>query len=314
MPNILYKNGGENMICTYDLRGVLPFVSPRIREVLKKIENFDDVCEIRIGKNMPLSLSLVSGAVFVSENGKFLNSPCGAFISDGRDIEKTLELMTNGSVYAVADEIKNGFLTLDGGYRVGICGSAVLNCGKVSYIKDISFLNIRIKREVFGCADKLAEYITAGGNVKSTLIIGEPHSGKTTVLRDLARILSDRFLYRVAVADERGEIAASVNGTAKNNVGALTCVMNMCPKRDALNMLVRSLAPEVIIVDEIGSDADFFAVKNAVMSGVSVVATKHGASFSDAEKFLKFFGCAALLSRENVGQIQKIIQTGDKYA
>ena len=90
--------------------------------------------------------------------------------------------------------------------------------------------------------------------------------------------------------------------------------MNMCPKRDALNMLVRSLAPEVIIVDEIGSDADFFAVKNAVMSGVSVVAAKHGASFSDAEKFLKIFGCAALLSRENVGQIQKIIQTGDKYA
>ena len=112
------------MICTYDLRGVLPFVSPRIREVLKKIENFDNVCEIRIGKNMPLSLSLVRGAVFVSENGKFLNSPCGAFIADGRDIEKTLELMTNGSVYAVADEIKNGFLTLDGGYRVGICGKA----------------------------------------------------------------------------------------------------------------------------------------------------------------------------------------------
>lgn len=302
------------MIYTDAECGVFSYAAPRIRKVLRKIKNFDNVCEIRIGKNMPLSLSLVCGTVFVRGDGTFSKSPDGAFVADGEDIEKTLELMTNGSVYAVADEIKNGFLTLGGGCRVGICGSAVLNGGRVSYIKDISFLNIRIKREVFGCADKLAEYITDGGGVKNTLIIGEPHSGKTTVVRDLARILSDKFLRRVAIADERGEIAATVNGTAKNNVGALTCVMDMCPKREAINMLVRSLAPEVIIVDEIGGVADFFAVKNAVLSGVAVIATKHGAKLSDADGYLKTFDCAALLSRKNVGEIQKIIQTGDKYA
>lgn len=302
------------MIYTDAECGVFSYAAPRIRKVLRKIKNFDSVCEIRIGKNMPLSLSLVCGTVFVRGDGTFSKSPDGAFVADGEDIEKTLELMTNGSVYAVADEIKNGFLTLGGGCRVGICGSAVLNGGRVSYIKDISFLNIRIKREVFGCADKLAEYITDGGGVKNTLIIGEPHSGKTTVVRDLARILSDKFLRRVAIADERGEIAATVNGTAKNNVGALTCVMDMCPKREAINMLVRSLAPEVIIVDEIGGVADFFAVKNAVLSGVAVIATKHGAKLSDADGYLKTFDCAALLSRKNVGEIQKIIQTGDKYA
>lgn len=306
------------MIFTTVKRDIFPFVPPRVRSVLEKISDFENVCEIRIGKNMPLSLSLFDGAVFVGENGTFLNSPCGAFITSGEDIEKTLELMTSGSVYAAADEIKNGFLTLRGGYRVGICGSAVLSGGKVSYIKNISFLNIRIKREVFGAADTVADFITSGKTLESTLIIGAPKSGKTTVIRDLARILSNKFMRRVAIADERGEIAAAVDGINQNNVGALTCVMDMCPKSYAVNMLVRSMAPEVIIVDEIGSDADFYALKNAVLSGVSVIATKHGGSFSDAEKFMKIFGCAVLLSSENVGKIQKIIQiknrTRDKYA
>lgn len=296
-------------------RDIFPYIAPGIREHLEKISKSDCemICEIRIGKNMPISLSLTDTAVFLGKNGKFCNTPENAVYTENSDFEKTLELMTKSSVYAAVDEIKRGFITLCGGYRVGICGRAVLSEQKISYIKDISFLSIRIKREVFGCADALAKFIADGKDIKSTLIIGPPHSGKTTVIRDLARILSDLFFKRVAIADERGEIAAMYRGNAQNNVGKLTCVMDLCPKKDAVNMLIRSMSPDVIITDEIGGEADLTAVRSALLSGVGIIATRHGKNFSDVKKLLPLFDCAVLLSRENVGKIQKIIKAGDEY-
>lgn len=294
---------------------IFPFIAPKIRENISKISRADAerVCEIRIGRNMPVSLSLFDSVVFLKKNGELCKSGGDLAYADDEDFEKTLELMTKSSVYAALDEIKRGFITIGGGYRVGLCGRAVLNDGKISYIKDISFANIRIKREIKGCANDLAKYVTEGQSLKSTLLIGPVKSGKTTLIRDLARILSDTFFKRVAVADERGEIAAMHLGMAKNNVGKLTCVMDLCPKSEALYMMVRSMAPDVIITDEIGSDKDFYAVKKAVLSGVCVIATMHGKNFSDAGKLLSLFDGAALLSEKDIGKIQKYIQAGDKF-
>lgn len=183
------------------------------------------------------------------------------------------------SVYSFEEEIAQGFITLDGGHRVGICGTAVTKNGRITSFKDISGLNIRIAHQVYGCADELFKRAFSDG-IHSLLLGGKPLSGKTTVLRDLARRLGER--HRVVIIDSRNELSASVRGTPSFDVGLNTDVMCGCEKSEGIMLCLRSLSPEVIICDEIGNDEA--AIEQAMFCGVKIIASAHAGSIDQLKK------------------------------
>ena len=198
------------------------------------------------------------------------------------ELEKIFRLLVHHSVYSYQEDIRSGFVTLDGGHRVGICGRAVTDgSGHVVSIKNISSINIRRGREVIGSSDGILPYLAEGGKgVKNTIIVSPPKCGKTTVLRDLIRNLSNMG-YKVGVCDERCEIAGACGGRYGFDLGLRTDVVDSCPKDAGILMLIRSMSPDVVAVDEIGTEADARAIERACVSGVSVVAAMHGDSFED---------------------------------
>ncbi len=214
------------------------------------------------------------------------------------------------SVHSFQEEIAQGFVTLDGGHRVGICGTAVMSGGKIEMFKDISGLNIRIAHEVKGCADEVYSRFFSGG-LRSVLIAGKPLCGKTTVLRDLARRLGER--HRVTLIDSRNELSASFHGTPTLDIGLNTDVICGCPKSDGIMLALRTLSPEVIICDEIGNNES--ALEQALFCGVKLIASAHAASLDELHKrpqtrgIAPFFDCCVLIGdrgrlldyRENKG-------------
>lgn len=180
------------------------------------------------------------------------------------------------SIHSFQEEISHGFVTLDGGHRVGLCGTAVTNGGRIEMFKDISGLNIRIAHEVKGCADEIYSRFFSGG-MRSMLIAGKPLCGKTTVLRDLARRLGER--HRVTLIDSRNELSASLHGTPTLDIGLNTDALCGCPKSDGIMLALRTLSPEIIICDEIGNDES--AVEQAMFCGVKLIASAHAASLDE---------------------------------
>lgn len=197
-----------------------------------------------------------------------------------------LNYLSGYSLYALEEEMKQGFFTIEGGHRVGLCGHMSYHDGDsgnhADVLSDISGLNIRIAHEVKGCAMGIVPYIRRGDSIYNTLIFAPPGVGKTTYLRDLIRILSagaDRGRgLKVGVVDERSEIAACHKGVAQNDLGPRTDVLDNCPKEIGMQMLLRSMSPEVIAVDELGKEADFLAVKAAMRAGVRILGTVHAES------------------------------------
>ncbi len=198
------------------------------------------------------------------------------------EMEKIFNLLVHHSAYSYQEEIRNGFITLDGGHRVGICGRAVTDGkGNIVNIKNISSINIRRGREVIGISDSFMPHLTDGkGRVRNALIVSPPKCGKTTVLRDVIRNLSNRG-YKVGVCDERCEIAGAAGGRYGFDLGLRTDVIDSCPKDAGILMMIRSMSPDIIAADEIGTEADADAVERACVSGVSVIAAMHGDSFED---------------------------------
>lgn len=200
---------------------------------------------------------------------------------ESSEIHGLLNNLMKYSYYAYEEDIAKGFITIDGGHRVGICGKAVVEKGSVTMLKDISSLNIRYSREVPGCSDSLMRYlIKPDGSLCNMLIISPPGCGKTTLLRDIARNLSMRD-YKVSICDERSEIAGMSCGVSPYTFGTMVDVLDGCPKAEGMRMLVRSMSPDVVIADEIGTKDDAEAVRNCVSCGVSVITTVHGASYDD---------------------------------
>jgi stage III sporulation protein AA len=279
---------GENELITED--NIIRVLSQELRSILKRIDNsmLKTVEEIRLRANKPLMLQNYHGDWFVTENGKLTQS-CGNFyVVKQNEILKTLELMSENSMYAFQEEIRNGFLTLRGGHRVGIAGRVVLEGNNIKNLKDISGLNIRLAREVPGCATGLMKYILRDkDDVCNTLIISPPQCGKTTMLRDIAKHISDGMSntgfkgLKVGIVDERSEIAACYKGVPQNNVGLRTDVLDGCPKSTGMIMMIRSLSPQVIITDEIGSQGDKDAVMNVLNAGVKIITSAHGYNISE---------------------------------
>lgn len=209
---------------------------------------------------------------------------CGEKV-DRSELKEMLEYISGYSLYAFEEEISQGFITIPGGHRVGVAGHVVVEDGRVKNIRNISFINIRISREMIGCGEKVIAYIRAEGVLRNTLIISPPGCGKTTLLRDIVRLISgkcgDAQGKNVTVVDERSEIAGCYRGIPQNDLGCRTDVLDGCPKSEGMMMAVRSLAPEVIVVDEIGGKKDVQALRYVMNCGCSLIATAHGRDFQE---------------------------------
>ena len=200
-------------------------------------------------------------------------------------VGEILAYISNYSLYAYEEEVRRGFLSLPGGHRVGLAGRTVLEQGQIKTLTEISSLNIRFAHEIKGCADGLLPYLRKGEKLLHTLIVSAPGYGKTTLLRDCIRQISNgsggHAGKTVGVVDERSEIAGSFRGTPGNDLGLRTDVLDGCPKSEGIMMLIRSMAPEVVAVDEIGSREDIAALISAMHCGCVLLATIHGSSLEE---------------------------------
>ena len=223
--------------------------------------------ELRLGTGRPLRLRYGEGE---RELWPALTSEA---------VEGVLQRACRHSAYAHTDTIRRGYVTVEGGHRIGICGSGVTEGEYVQTLRDLSSLNIRVARQVKGCGSKLFPCLD-----RSTLILGPPGSGKTTLLRDAVRQLSDKGRQYIGLADERGELSATVNGNAQLAVGSRTDILVSVPKAQAAMMLLRTMNPDWIALDEITAPEDIKAMEQASYCGVKLLATAHGDTPEDLKR------------------------------
>lgn len=270
---------------------ILPCLPPKLSILVGSIpqSQLGMLTEIRLRDSKPLALYSGLSETFIDAAGKLTKNPVQSYIVSARDITDTLSIMSQSSLYALEEELRNGYLTLRGGHRVGFAGQAVVDGGRVRTLKYISALNIRIAREIPGAADGIMAYLLHGHRPYNTLIISPPQCGKTTILRDIVRQLSNgipgRFKgIKVGVVDERSEIAGTYEGVPQKNVGIRTDVLDACPKAEGMIMLIRSMSPQVIVADEIGKIEDVYAIGEAVQAGVSLIVSVHGGGIEQIKR------------------------------
>ncbi|WP_242986534.1 stage III sporulation protein AA [Vallitalea guaymasensis] len=284
---------------------------------LKK-EQLDLLQEIRLRVNKPLIIRIDNKEYFLNQD-KLVTSSKRAYIITEKDLKDTMEFISNYSLYAFEDELRNGYITVDGGHRVGLAGKVVVENNRVKTIKNITCINIRISHEIKGCANKVIPYIFQENRIYHTLIISPPRCGKTTLLRDIVRQLSDGVRNNtgitIGVVDERSEIGGCYRGIPQNDVGIRTDILDGCPKTEGMLMLIRSMSPEVIAVDEIGSSEDIEAIDFVINAGCKMICTVHGSSLVEVknkpilEKLIdkniieRFI---VLESKNGVGDVKKI--------
>ena len=245
----------------------------RLREAALAVPEKEKVEELRLRQGGRLTLTLPEGEV-----------PVPGTRVTGEDLEAVLDIATGSSRYTASQSLRQGYLTAEGGFRIGVCGTAVLEGGEVALYRDLSSLNIRIPREQIGLADRVLPGLLAEGRLESTIVISPPGGGKTTLLRDLVRALSDEKNLRVSLVDERGELAAVHRGVPQLQVGRHTDVLDACPKAQAIPTLLRAMNPQVIAVDEVAVAGDVAALEQAAGAGVVLLATVHGAGVEDLKR------------------------------
>ena len=280
----------------------------------------DELCqinEIRLRSNRPMMLVKSDDDFFITKDGTKTKNLALAIKTTSDEILDTLNLICCNSIYAYMDTIRSGFITIKGGHRVGITGKSVIENGKIKNIKDVSSINIRIAREIKGVGLKMVKYIIRNKNdIYNTLIISPPAYGKTTLLRDVVRILSDGFSdfkfkgMKISIVDERSEIAALFNGVPQNDVGIRSDVIDGCSKCEGMILALRSMSPQIIATDEIGSSRDFEVLRKIISCGVRIITTAHGFDILDVAKrdIGKIFDRFVILGKDNkVGSIKDIL-------
>ncbi|WP_207634167.1 stage III sporulation protein AA [Halalkalibacter urbisdiaboli] len=263
------------------LREVLPVLPDRIQYLLRELPSpvSEGIEEIRLRVGRPLEV-IAAGKPHYPQHAD------GYYVVKPEDGQFILNQLSQYSLYAFEEELRRGFITIQGGHRVGLAGKVVLDKGQVKTLRDISSYNIRIARQTIGVAEKILSQLYEG-RWFNTLFVGPPQSGKTTLLRDVARVISEGVPKRgisplkVGIVDERSEIAASIKGVPQHQLGKRVDVLDGCPKAEGMMMLIRSMSPDVLVVDEIGREEDCLAVQEAIHAGVIVVTTAHGYSFED---------------------------------
>ena len=275
----------EQQICQY--------VSPRIGAVLHRIPPFlkNNITEIRLRTARPLIIAAGSDDTMIASTGEPIHSIQGALIVNQIDVAKTLQIISQSSLYALENEIRAGFITIAGGHRVGLAGEAFVENGQIKSMKHISSLTFRIARESKGMSDQLLPWLIGpAGKILSTLIISPPRCGKTTMIRDIVRQLSwgvERLGVagmQIGIVDERSEICACRHGCPTMDIGPRTDILDCCPKAQGMLMLIRTMAPQVVVTDELGREEDTLAVMEALNAGVSVIATVHGRTPQEVQR------------------------------
>lgn len=280
-------DGSILTILPFSLQHILRNLPDEIRTQLE---------EIRIRERRPLEVVYRGSYRFVGAQGQLLRQADDAYRPTREDCVKLLELLTDYSVYSFEEQLRSGYITVLGGHRVGLAGRVAAENGKVKLFKEICSFNIRVAREVVGAGKHIVPYLIEphGRKLHHTLIISPPQQGKTTLVRDLARLLSyggqplpaggPMRGFKVGVVDERSEIAACVKGVPRFDLGPRTDVLDGCPKAVGMMMMIRSMSPEVLVADEIGRPEDADAIREALHAGTSVIATAHGADLADVAR------------------------------
>lgn len=264
---------------------IVPILPPCLRDVFTILAESvaQGLEEIRLRAGQPLLLQTGQGEIFMGLGGP-VSSFRAAYRVTPEDLQSILLQMTEYSLYARDEELKRGYLALPGGHRAGFAGRVVMDGKEIKLLRDISAVNIRIARQIKGAGMPLLPHVYCEKNkrVRHTLLVSAPQAGKTTMLRDLARLLSDgaperrRPGFKVGIVDERSELAGCFRGEPQLDVGIRSDVLDGCPKAEGLMMLVRSMSPEIVVTDELGRAEDARAVEEAVNTGASVLATAHG--------------------------------------
>lgn len=278
--------------------------------------------EIRIRVGSPVAITCPGQIWFLGKSSDLHNIPQNGYLATKQDIADSIITMCEHSVHTHQHEMKNGFISLRGGHRAGLCGSAVLSAGEISAVRDVTSINLRIAREIRGAANDLVHRVFNRG-LCGALIAGIPSSGKTTLLRDLARQLSSGKAgrhYKVAVVDERYEIGAVYNGAPQNYLGPACDILSGYPKGEGIITAVRTLSPDVIICDEIGMKDEVDSIIDGLNCGVKIIASAHASSIEELCKRRQitrlidngaFKKIVMLGSWDKPGQIQEVVEVGE---
>lgn len=266
-----------------NIKNIAKYFTENLNNVIKNLndEQIADLCEIRIREEQPVVLNFTSAFRFVTCSGRLTQFYSESLMRTRRnEIEKIFSKMCRYSVYSLTESISNGFITLEGGNRVGVYGTAVSENGKINSVRNISGLNIRFSGDKKDVSRPVADRFFED-TVSHLLVCGPPSSGKTTLLRDLCRILSNEKLKKIAVVDERGEMYGY-------NLGFNTDVLNRYPKAKGIEIAVRTLSPEIIVCDEVGEVDETSAIKNSLNSGVKFVMSIHCDSIDELKRKEQF--------------------------
>lgn len=302
-------------------------LSPKLKALLFGIPESAKLTafEVRLRVGKPVMMICAERAWFIDADSQLLNLPKTPYICTQNDIADSVVSMCAYSVHSHQQEFKDGYISLRGGHRAGICGTAVVGDKGITTVRDITSINLRIAREVHGAADALIQLVFDKGPC-GTLIAGIPSSGKTTLLRDLTRKLATgvtgRFI-KVAVVDERCELGAVYDGVPQNDLGLSCDVLSGYPKGEGILSAVRTLSPEVVVCDEIGGGSEVDSILDGLNAGVKIIATAHAGSVGELlrrPQLVRLLESGAfekivlLGSFQKPGEIRQILEVGELFA